>query len=197
MIITITGVPGAGKSTVATMLSQRLKIPWYSMGDLRGKMAIERGITIDELNAIGERKAFTDKDVDDYQAKLGREQDNFIMEGRLSWHFIPQSLKIFLDVDANEAARRIFDASKQGLRPDEKPYASSQEVKDRVAARLASDSRRYQKYYNVDYLNRSNYDLVIDTTNKDPEVILSLILARLDENAPAGVESRPLSTRCP
>lgn len=181
MTITITGVPGAGKSTVATMLSQRLKIPWYSMGDLRGKMATERGITIDELNAIGERKAFTDTDVDEYQAKLGREQDNFIMEGRLSWHFIPRSLKVFLDVDADEAAHRIFDASKKGLRPDEKPYASAQEVKERVAARLASDSRRYQKYYNVDYLDRSNYDAVIDTTNKTPDEILSLILTALDE----------------
>ncbi len=182
MIITITGMPGAGKSTIATMLSQRLAIPWYSMGNLRGKMAAERGMTIDELNTLGEREAFTDNDVDAYQAKLGREQDNFIMEGRLSWHFIPQSFKVFLDVDVQEAAQRIFEASRRGRRADEKAYASAQDVKDAVEARVASDARRYRKYYGVDYLDRGHYDMVIDTTRKAPEEILNLILAALDEN---------------
>ncbi|MBI2473155.1 AAA family ATPase [Candidatus Uhrbacteria bacterium] len=84
MIITITGIPGAGKSTIAKVLSKKLNVPWYSVGDLRGKMAKERGLTIDELNHLGETQDFTDKEVDQYQEKLGKEQDGFIMDGRLS-----------------------------------------------------------------------------------------------------------------
>lgn len=176
MIITLTGVPGAGKSTIAKLLSERLNIPWYSMGDLRGKLAAERGMTIDELNELGETEAFTDHDIDAYQTKLGKEQSNLIIDGRLSWHFIPHSFKVFLDVDPDEAARRIFEASKQGLRADEKPYASAREVKERVQARLASDQKRYQQYYQLDYLDRRNYDLVIDTTLLTPEQIVQRIL---------------------
>lgn len=179
MILTLTGLPGSGKSTIAEMLSKRLNMSWYSMGDLRGKMARERGISIDELNKIGETQAFTDKDVDSYQEKLGREQDNFIMDGRLSWHFIPQSFKIFLDVDEDEAARRIFEASKQGLRKDEEPYSSVEEVKERIRSRIASDQKRYKQYYNIGFLDRSNYDLVIDTTNLSPEEITEKILSAL------------------
>ncbi|MEK7615250.1 MAG: (d)CMP kinase [Patescibacteria group bacterium] len=179
MILTLTGVPGAGKSTIAKLLSEKLSIPWYSLGDLRGKMAMERGMTIDELNALGETEAFTDNEIDAYQEKLGKEQDNLILEGRLSWHFIPSSLKIFLDVDEDVAAQRIFGASKKGLRKDELPFTSVEDVKNRVRERLASDARRYKKYYNVDYLDRSNYDLVINTTHLSPEEILAQILEHL------------------
>lgn len=176
MTITLTGLPGAGKSTIASLLAKKLNIPWYSIGDLRGKMARERGVSIDELNVIGETQAFTDKDVDTYQEKLGREQDNFILDGRLSWYFVPNSFKVFLDVDEDEAARRIFEDSKQGLRKDEKPYSSVKEVKERIRARLASDQKRYKRYYNVGFLDRSNYDLVIDTTHLKPEEIVDKIL---------------------
>ena len=182
MIITITGIPGAGKSTIATLLSKKLNIPWYSVGDLRGKMAKERGLTIDELNHLGETQDFTDKEVDQYQEKLGKEQNGFIMDGRLSWHFIPHSFKIFLDVDSQKAAQRIFAASKEGLRLDEKPYNSVEEVAQAITKRLASDQKRYQQYYFVDYLDKKNYDLVIDTTDKTPEKISELILNALDAN---------------
>jgi cytidylate kinase len=179
MILTLTGVPGAGKSTIASMIAKKLNIPWYSIGDLRGKMANEKGITIDELNTIGETQPFSDNEVDAYQKKLGREQDNFILDGRLSWHFVPQSFKIFLDVDEDEAARRIFEASKQGLRKDERSYQSAQEVNESIRARLASDQKRYKQYYDVDYLDRSNYDLVIDTTSLNPAQIINQILQSL------------------
>lgn len=181
MIITITGMPGAGKSTIATMLSEKLKMPWYSVGDLRGKMASERGLNIDELNTLGEKRDFTDKEVDEYQTKLGMEQDEFIIDGRLSWHFIPNSFKIFLDVNVDEASKRIFEASKKGLRPDEKPYSSPDDVKKAITDRLASDKKRYKKYYDVDYLDRNNYDLIINTTDKTPDQTITVILECLDE----------------
>ena len=181
MIITLTGLPGAGKSTVANKLAQQLNMSRFSAGDLRRNMAQERGLTLDELNTLGETQDFTDKDVDAYQEKIGKEQDNFVIDGRLSWHFIPNSLKVFLDVDMDEAAKRIFEASKQGQRPNEIAYETPQQVREALTARLASDQKRYRQYYNVDYLNPDNYDLVIDTTQKKTEEIIAIILRALDE----------------
>ncbi len=40
MIITIAGMPGSGKTTVAKILADKLNLKRYSMGDLRGKMAL-------------------------------------------------------------------------------------------------------------------------------------------------------------
>lgn len=168
MIITISGVPGSGKTSVAKILAEKLGMKFYSMGSLRGKMALERGMTIDELNAIGETDKTTDTSVDDYQRELGTKEDNFIIEGRLSWHFIPRSTKIFLACDPKEAAQRIFTARKRSSegREDEPVYATPEDAAREIEKRTASDVLRYEKYYGVDYRDPSHYDIVIDTTNK-------------------------------
>lgn len=150
------------------------------MGDLRGKMAVERGMMLDEFNKLGEAEAFTDKDVDDYQVKLGQSGESFVIDGRLSWHFIPNAYKIFLDVDPTAAATRIINAPRED-RQDEKPYASIEEAKTAMAERVASDQRRYKKYYSIDILDRSRYDLIIDTTNLTPEKIMTEIKEKIAE----------------
>lgn len=181
MIITITGLPGSGKTTIVKLLSEALQLPWYSVGDLRGKMAEERGITIDELNAIGEQEAFTDKDVDDYQKTLGNSRSSFIIDGRLSWYFIPSSFKIFLDVNDVVGATRIFDAIKKGERKDETSCQTIEDTKKMIRLRIESDDRRYQKYYGVHFLDRSNYDLLIDTSSLTPDEVANKILETLKE----------------
>lgn len=162
MIITISGVPGSGKTSVGKIIAERLGWPFYSVGGLRGKMAMDKGLTLDELNTLGETDKTTDTIVDDYQKELGSKEDNFVIEGRLSWHFIPKSFKVFLDCQPAEAARRILASKNE--RPDEKLATDLIEVQRVLVARLASDMRRYQKIYGIDYLDKSHYDLVLDTT---------------------------------
>ncbi len=198
MIISISGVPGSGKTSIAKLLAARLGVPFFSMGGLRGKMALERGITLDELNKLGETDATTDTSVDDYQRELGKKENAFVIEGRLSWHFIPHSFKIFLDCDPREAARRIFEARQNtsdidridiptsdvsSERQDEPLYGSAEDAERDIANRVASDDRRYAKYYGVNYRDPSHYDLVFDTTKmKGAEETADAILARLQAN---------------
>lgn len=49
-----------------------------------------------------------DREVDKRQAQLGQVDDNFIIDGRLAFYFIPHSFRVRLVVDSQEAARRIF-----------------------------------------------------------------------------------------
>ena len=181
MIITISGVPGSGKTSVAKILSEKLSMPYYSMGGLRAKLAEERKISIDELNAIGEIDPTTDTSVDEYQRELGKTTDNFIVEGRLSWHFIPHSIKIFLSCDLDEAAKRVFDARKNTKsREDEALYRNVEETRRAIEERTASDVRRYASIYGVDYRDQSHYDLVVDTTNlSSPEATANVILEQI------------------
>lgn len=161
MIITISGNPGSGKSTVAKEIAKELNYNFYSIGDLRGKMAMERGLTIDQLNKIGENEAWTDNDADAYQAELGKKEDNFVVDSWLGFHFIPHSIKIFLKVDRKESAKRVF----KNQREDEEKKETIEEVEEMLAKRAEHSKQRYLKYYNIDYLDLNHYDLVLDTTN--------------------------------
>jgi len=165
MIITIGGFPGSGKSTVSKHLAKTFGFKRYGMGDLRRKMALDRGMTIDELNKIGEKEGWTDKEVDEYQKELGKKEDNFLADGRLSWFFIPHSIKIFLIVDPKVGAERIF---KEGRKSEEK-CPSIEAVQEDVKNRLESDVKRYRGLYGVNPYDISHYDIVIDTSDMSIE----------------------------
>src|SRR6185503_12728095 len=177
MIITISGTPGSGKGTVGKLLAKKLKLKYYSIGGMRRQMAIERGMTLQEFNVLGEKHAFTDKEVDLWQKKLGRTKDNMIVEGRTSFHFIPHSIKLFLKADLNVAAKRIFkDTAHVRLFEASRHYKTPAELAHGLKHRMASDTRRYKKYYGLNIFLPRQYDLVVDTTRLKPAQVVKKIV---------------------
>lgn len=172
MKITISGALGSGKSTVAKLVASKLKLKHYSTGDFMREMAARRGITLLELGKLAEKDPSVDKELDQRQIQLGKEEDNFIIDARLGWHFIPNSIKIFLDVADEEAARRIF-AEK---RSDEKYNLTLKATLENIKKRKNSEMKRYLDYYGVDYSDKKNYDLVIDTTKINAENVAEKII---------------------
>jgi len=177
MIVTISGMPGSGKSTVGRILARRLGYRFFSAGDFRGRIALSRGITIDELNEIGRKERWTDEQVDSETKRLGETVEDLVVDGWIAFHFIPRSLKVFLDVDPGTGARRIC----KDQRPDERRVSSEKEALAMLRKRVVETVRRYRRHYGVDITDRRNYDLVIDTTGIGPEEA-----ARRIENAVIG-----------
>lgn len=171
MIITISGTPGSGKSTIAKLLAQKLNLKHYSTGDFMRKIAKDRKISLAELGEIAESDLSVDQEIDNWSEKLGKTENNFIIDSRLAFHFIPQAVKIFLDADIKTRVQRIF----QDKRPGESAKTEKQMEKE-VLQRQESESKRYQEYYNVDHFDKTNYDLLIDTTDLTPEEIVDKIL---------------------
>lgn len=160
MIITISGDPGSGKSTVAKAIAEKLKLKHISAGDFMRELAAEKKMTILELVKIAEKDPAIDKEIDERTKKLA-EQDNFIIDSRLAWHFIPKSLKIYLKCSADEAAKRIFAQKRGGI---EAENISLEQTKENIIKREQSEIKRYKKYYSIDFKKDENYDFVLDTT---------------------------------
>lgn len=174
MKITIAGIPGSGKSTLAKLLSNKYSLKQYSMGGMRRKYAVSKGLTLEELNKLGENNFETDKFVDEFQKKLDSE-NNFIIDGRLSYHFIPSSIKIFLTVNTDKGAERIFKSSRK-----EEKYDSVEETRRKIDERIISDKRRYSKYYGINPYNEKNFDIVLDTTDKTIEKALKILINEIE-----------------
>lgn len=167
MIITISGKPGSGKSTVAKKLTEKLGLPRYYVGGMRREAAKGQGMTLAAFNRLGEASDVTDKQFDEYVKKVGQEQTSCIVEGRLAFHFIPHSLKIFLDVSDQVGAQRIWhDLQKnRATRNEDNRLGSYEEVLASTRQRVQSDALRYKKYYGIeDIFDRQYYDLYLDTT---------------------------------
>jgi len=170
MIITISGKPGSGKSTIANLLTRELKLKRYSVGDFRREMAKKMGLTIHQLNELGEKKEFTDKDADNWQVEIGKKEDNFIIDGRLSYHFIPNSIKLFLDVSPEIGAKRIMDDNRE-----EEKIVDGKMAVELWSKRVESDIMRYKKYYHLNPYDLKNYDYVLDTSKLTIEEVLKKV----------------------
>lgn len=178
MIITISGAPGSGKSTVARIIAARLGFRHYSAGDFMRELAEKRGVSLLELGKAAEKDKSIDKELDDRTAKLGASADDFVIDSRLAYHFIPGSFKVFLTVDEMEAARRVFGDVKKKLkgRKVEKESTTLSSTLAAIRKRKKSEQRRYRQYYGINPYSLKQYDLVVDTTKATPEAVAEKIV---------------------
>lgn len=171
MRITISGKAGSGKSTVAKLLSKRLGLEHYSIGDLMRAMADEKGIDLLELNKLAEKDSKIDLELDSRLKRLGETKDDFIVDGRLSAFFIPEAeVRVFLDADDEVRAERILRDRRQ-----HEKSSGLMETLENIKKREESEKKRYKKYYKVDYLDKKLYNYVIDTTNLGPAEVVEKI----------------------
>lgn len=165
-IISFNGQEGSGKSTIAKMVAENLNCPRYYMGQILRDMAQERGLTLVEFGKLRDADPSFDRQVDDYMIRLSKSGESFVVESRTAWHFIPNSLKIYLKVDVNEAAKRVFKElqTKNNRQYEDKNLDGIEDIRASLIKRRDEDNKRYSAYYNIDQTKESNYDFVIDTT---------------------------------
>lgn len=173
MIITIAGEGGSGKSTIARMLAAKLNYKHWSAGDFYRQLAAERNLTIDQILRLAEMEDWIDREVDDRTRNIGKTHQDLVFDGWVAWHFIPHSFKVFLSVDEETAAKRIFAHQ----RPTEEHKKSVDEMFAMMQERIRRNVQRYKHYYEIDMLDMKNYNLVIDTTHRTPDEIVETILA--------------------
>ena len=170
--ITITGEPGCGKTTVAKLLAEELGLNYVSTGAIQREIADKRGLTTLELNRRAEDDKSIDDQIDAHTRKLAQSRQDVVVDSRLAWHFLPESLKIFLVCPTEVAAKRVFAEGR-----NKEQYPSKDLAIASLTQRYESEIARFRKYYGATLSNLRNFDLVIDTTVASPEVIAKEICA--------------------
>src|SRR5581483_623630 len=153
--ITLFGLAGTGTSSVGRALARKLKYQFYSTGNFMRDQADQLGLTIYEFDEMCRKDPNYDLNRDKMIEEFGKKNDNFILDARLGWRFVPDSLKVKLECDFEERVKRVVFRDKMDV----------EEVKALTIKREESIGDRFWRYYQIkDSGDSSHFDLIIDTT---------------------------------
>ena len=174
MIITVTGKPCSGKGTVSKLFCEKFGFKYIGTGDIFREYAKKFGFNTITDFQTDERIKIIDKLVDDKIYELGQKSlnENIVIDSRPAWHFIPNSFKVFIDIDDNIAGERLLKAN----RPTEKVQTLNEAIKV-LKKRWNDENERYMEQYKVNNLNLNQYDFVVSSNSLTPEEIVDLIYA--------------------
>lgn len=173
--ISITGDLGSGKSTVCHYLKEKFGLNVYSIGLIQRALAQKYNMDIYSFNKYMESHTEIDEEIDTELARIGKRNENMVLDSRMAWHFVPDSFKVYLAVQLDEAVKRIMKACRGNV----ESYDSVDEAKSKIVARKNSENTRYINKYGVDCSNYGNYDLILDTTLLSPEQVAREIMSHI------------------
>ncbi len=171
-IITLSGKPGSGKSSTADRLAELLGYTRHSSGDMVRRVLAREGMSLEEYN----QKASDEHDLDDKvdeELRALRNAKDVVIDSRLGFYWIPESFKVYLDLDLEVATARIFkDAVNNKKRRDAGEGSSSlPDIARKVKERMEDEQSRFRSLYGIDPYNTEHFDLVIDTSRHDPQSV--------------------------
>jgi cytidylate kinase len=171
MLITISGLPGSGKTTVARLVAVALGLEHVYAGNIFRRQAEAAGLSLQEYLRRAETDPSIDRQLDDRMRERAR-AGSAVLEGRLAAFMARQAgtpaLRVYLH--ASEAVRAARITNREG--------GATTERLSEIQAREASDHARYRDLYGVDYHDHREYDVVMDTDAQSPEELAAAIVTR-------------------
>ncbi len=177
MLVTISGPPGCGKTTTAAAVADAFDLEHVSGGSIFRSLAEERGVTLAAFNALAEEDDAIDRDLDRKLREIARKRDDVVLESRLSGWMAGEyaDLKVWLDAPMKVRAARIAERENMSL---------EQATRD-TREREKSETTRYQEYYNIDFTDRSIYDLAVNTARWGEDGMVSIVSTAIESYDPA------------
>lgn len=153
LTITVSGLSGSGKSTIAKAIANAFKLKYITAGEIFRRFAKSRGVPIDMFAKIREKEI--DYDMDRRTLKYAI-AGKVLIDARLSgWVAgVWADARVFVKCSLRTRAERI--AKRDGL-----TYKQALEI---TMKRDEEDTKKYQKLYGIDQSSTSIYDIVIDNS---------------------------------
>lgn len=176
-IITLGGLPGSGKSTVKRILAQMLSYQTFSTGDFVREMAFERNLSLEEFNELIRHDKSLDILIDDRLKYIEAEEDMYIIDSHLAFHFVPSGFSVFLTISPECSAKRIFNDAHSPTRiKSGDTMQTLEEAFQKTQKRVQNHIDRYTTLYGINPYIETQYEHVINTEAYSPETIAQRIL---------------------
>lgn len=175
-LVTIGGLPGSGKTTVAKLLSEKLSLAYMNAGDIFRTLANKKGMTLEEFSVYAEQNQNVDKAIDKKILEIAKKGDA-VLEGRLAGIMLQRNgiegTKVWLDAPLKVRSERI--AKRESM--------SFESGLSEVHERERSEWDRYFTIYRIDLNDLTIYDLIIDSSNLTPDQVAEKVLAKVGKSA--------------
>jgi cytidylate kinase len=170
-VITIGGLHGTGKSSVADAVAKRFKLRRVSAGATFRQFAKERGLTLEEFCRVAEGDEEIDKLIDDAQ-RMEAEKGNAVIDGQLAAWMAGEhaDLRVLLTAPLDVRIKRI------AARDD----ADFEFARRETIHREGSEKARYLEYYKVDVSDLSIYDLILNTGKYSLEGVSKIVITAVE-----------------
>ena len=176
-ILAISGPHGAGKSTVAKLVAEKLGYRYVSAGDMFRKIAKERGKTLEEFSKLAEMNEEIDHAIDQETLKIAEQSDNLVVDAQLAGWLLKDKADLLIYITAPIEIRIERIAKRDGK--------SIEQSQKETLVREKSEKNRYQKLYKINISDTSIYDIIINSkkfnANDCVEIILKAVNLRLKE----------------
>ncbi len=172
-IITITGETGSGVSTVTNKLADSLGYRKFSAGGIFRTLAQQYDMTVNELNDFARSNRVVDREIDTLIRRIG-EGSEIVLDARLGYYWIHDSFRVYLTVDPDIAAHRIYMDICNGRRYEDGAATIDQTIIN-MQKQAQSTQDRYFRDYGIDISNTNIFDLIIDSDDKLPDEIVTMI----------------------
>ena len=170
MLVTISGLPGSGTSTVAARVAAELGIERLDGGTVFRSLAAARGLDLAAFSRLAESDPSIDLELDAALAARARAGD-VVLESRLAgWIATNEqlaSVRVWIECDPDVRAARV--AVRDGI--EAVAARAANEIRE------ASERQRYAEYYGLDIGDRSIYDVVVDSVERSPAELSATIVS--------------------
>ncbi|MDR3304001.1 MAG: cytidylate kinase family protein [Treponema sp.] len=169
--IAISGKSGCGNTTVSRLVAEKLGLRFINF--TFRSLAEERGLTLKDLLALAATDSSWDKQLDQRQVALAREEGGCVLGSRLAiWMLEEADLKVYLKASGETRAERIM--RREG--------GSRAEIAAFTADRDRQDRDRYLRIYTIDNDDYAFAGLIIDTDTLEPAQIAERIIRKAEES---------------
>lgn len=168
MLITISGLPGSGTTTVSRLVADELGLERVPGGEVFRQLAAEAGMSLAEFGAFAQDHPEIDIELDRRLTELAADGGR-VIESRLAGWLTSRAgldaVRVWIDCSDLIRAERV--ALRDGT--------SIEEAVADNAARAALEHARYLAVYEIDLADRSTYDLVLESTAAPATELADLI----------------------
>ncbi|MDO8056974.1 MAG: AAA family ATPase [Candidatus Hermodarchaeota archaeon] len=154
LTIAVSGLHGAGTTTVATALAEAFNLRYISAGIIFRQLAKEKGLSLSVFSKMAEEDPNIDQEIDD-RTQHEAEKGDVVIDAYIAGWVTRRVANLAIYLRAPLEVRALRIAGRES-RPFEEVLAETQ-------IREESEQHRFREFYGIDVSDLRLFDLVLDT----------------------------------